>query len=110
MDKVSEIAMLLDFYGSLLTQKQQLIMSYHYESDMSLSEISEELKTSRQAAHDIIKRSEKILLEYEEKLQLIKKFEIQKNKLLQIKSMVIENSSNKDINKIIEMLDELIYM
>ncbi|SEF66837.1 hypothetical protein SAMN05660865_00710 [Caloramator fervidus] len=107
MDKLSFIAMLLDFYGNLLTEKQRTIMSYHYEEDMSLSEISELMNISRQAVHDIIKRSEKILLDYEKELGLVDKFLKQRQKLIEIKNMLIKKQY-KDLDEIIKMIDELI--
>ncbi|KRQ86956.1 putative DNA-binding protein [Caloramator mitchellensis] len=107
MDKLSFITLLLDFYGNLLTEKQRMIMSYHFEEDMSLSEISEELNISRQAVHDIIKRSEKILFQYEDDLKLVDKFLKQRQKLIEVKSIL---SAMKDdrITKAIDIIDELI--
>lgn len=109
-DKFSKTALLLDFYGNLLTDKQRLIMSYHFEEDMSLSEISEELNISRQAVHDLIKRSGKLLSEYESKLGLIERFLTQKDKLRQIKEMLTIKKNDFNITTIINMLDELIDM
>lgn len=109
-DKFSKTALLLDFYGNLLTDKQRLIMSYHFEEDMSLSEISEELNISRQAVHDLIKRSDKLLSEYESKLGLIERFLTQKDKLKQIKEMLTMKEYDFEMTTIINMLDELIDM
>lgn len=110
MKEITEVIMLLDFYGNLLTEKQQLIMKYHYEDDMSLGEISEELGISRQAVHDIVKRSEKILENYEDKLMLIDRFERQKQSLLNIKRILEEKKLDRDMDKIIKILDDLIYI
>jgi predicted DNA-binding protein YlxM (UPF0122 family) len=110
IDKVSEIIMLLDFYGGLLTEKQRQIMSYHYEEDMSLSEISEQFQISRQAVHDVIKRSEKTLVEYEKELGLVGRFMLQKEKLMKIKQILISNNKSEEIKKAIDLIDELIDM
>ncbi|TDT61602.1 YlxM family DNA-binding protein [Fonticella tunisiensis] len=109
-DKWSKTALLLDFYGNLLTDKQRLIMSYHYEEDMSLSEISEELNISRQAVHDIVRRSEKILAEYEEKLGLVQRFLLQKEKLERIKKILSREAANEDIKMVLRLIDDLIEM
>jgi len=79
--RIEWVAMLYDFYGSLLTDKQQEILSLYYEQDLSLGEIADEFSISRQAVHDILKRSEGILEGYEEKLGLVKKYRSEKEKL-----------------------------
>lgn len=72
MDKNVEICLLLDFYGNLLTDRQREIMTLYYEDNLSLAEAAVELNISKQGVADSIKRSEKILYETEEKLQLLK--------------------------------------
>lgn len=74
MDKNIEIGMLLDFYGQLLTDRQQEILNLYFENDLSLAEISEDLGITRQGVHDNIKRAEKSLYEYEERLGIVNKF------------------------------------
>ena len=74
MSKDLTIAMLHDFYGELLTEKQSRAIDLYYNEDLSLAEIAEPLGVSRQGVRDAIKRGEKQLLEYEEKLGLITRF------------------------------------
>ena len=66
--------MLLDFYGELLTQKQQDAVDFYYNQDFSLAEIAEDMSISRQGARDLIKRAEKQLLEFENALGLVARF------------------------------------
>lgn len=110
IDKIGEMSMLLDFYGSLLTEKQSLVMSYYFEEDMSLGEISEELQISRQAVYDIIKRSKKILKKYELQLGLINRFLLQKEKLMDIKEILINHNLDDDLKKAINLIQEIIEM
>lgn len=65
---------LYDFYGELLNEHQRGIFEDFVVNDLSLGEIATERGISRQAVHDVIKRSTKILEEYEEKLHLMEKF------------------------------------
>ncbi|MFV0381907.1 MAG: YlxM family DNA-binding protein [Breznakia sp.] len=71
-----EINTHLDFYEKLLTQKQQAIMNAYYREDYSLAEIAENVGVTRSAVSDIIQRVIKILLHYEEVLQLVCKYRI----------------------------------
>ncbi len=81
MDKVLKITLLYDFYGELLTEKQRNVIELYYLNDYSLNEIGEDYGISRQAVHEMIKRSEKILMQYEERLLLVDKYLKQKERL-----------------------------
>ena len=67
-------AMLFDFYGELLTDKQREYFDLHYNEDYSLAEIAEMSGISRQGVWDIIKRAEAYLSDVEDKTGLIKRF------------------------------------
>ena len=105
MDEILRASMLFDFYGELLTDKQKSIFEMFYLNDLSLTEIGQELNISRQAVRDQLKRTEKILSEYEDKLMLLERFYEQKKLVRKIKSIVedIENSSNLDSVNIIKI-------
>ncbi|MGN8630478.1 YlxM family DNA-binding protein [Blautia sp. HCP3S3_G3] len=74
MEKFVEQALLYDFYGELLTERQRQVYESVVLEDYSLSEVAEELEISRQGVHDMIKRCNHILEGYEEKLHLVEKF------------------------------------
>ena len=46
----------LDWYESLLTEKQKDVMSMYYRDDFSLAEIAENMDISRSAVSDLIRR------------------------------------------------------
>jgi predicted DNA-binding protein YlxM (UPF0122 family) len=87
------ISLLLDYYGPLLTDKQNDIMDLYINNDLSLKEISEITKTTRQAIYDIIKRCDKQLTMYEEKLACMGKDTIRNN---DIKSLLYKIDNIKD--------------
>lgn len=74
MEKIGRQVLLYDFYGELLTEHQQSIYEDVVLNDMSLSEIADERGISRQGVHDLVKRCDKILSGYEEKLHLVERF------------------------------------
>ncbi|NMA83146.1 MAG: YlxM family DNA-binding protein [Epulopiscium sp.] len=78
MEKLLEITLLYDFYGELLTPNQKNIYELYYQNDLSLGEISKNLGISRQGVYDTLKRSEKLLYEYEQRLRLLERFQAKK--------------------------------
>ena len=90
LDNLYEISLLLDFYGALLSPRQQQILDLYYEENYSLQEIAEELEISRQAVHDAAKKAEKALREFEEKLGLIARFQTQEQVLQKARQSVEE--------------------
>ena len=100
MEKNIKISILLDIYGKLLTQKQRELLNDYYNNDLSLSEIAENENITRQAVRDNLKKGENKLFEYEEKLEYMKKTEIQKEKI---------NSIISDIEKLKKSNLEIIY-
>lgn len=74
MEKIFEQGILYDFYGELLTEHQQKIYEAAVYNDLSLGEIAEEQGISRQGVHDLIKRCDRILADYESKLHLVERF------------------------------------
>ena len=87
MERIVEQGLLYDFYGELLTEHQRYIYEAVVLNDLSLSEMAQEQGISRQGVHDLIKRCDKILAEYEEKLHLVEKFEKIKRCVKQMENM-----------------------
>lgn len=98
-EKLVQIALLFDFYGQLLTEKQIEIVEMYYNNDLSLGEISEQLGISRQGVYDTLKRAEKTLFEYEEKLKLVDRFLSHKESMKQINRMIDEILEKDDFDK-----------
>ena len=74
MEKILEQTLLYDFYGELLTEHQRQVYEDVVLNDFSLSEVAENRGISRQGVHDMIRRCNKSLEEYENKLHLVEKF------------------------------------
>ena len=102
MKKTEEMNEYLDWYGILLTQKQQDICDLYFKEDLSLSEISENYEISRAAVLDTIKRSEKMLIEYEKKMHLIEKYHSRKQIYDKIRKLNI-----KEVNQYLEKIEDL---
>ena len=68
------MALLYDFYGDVLTERQKEFYDLYYNEDLSLSEIAENSGITRQGVRDVIVRAEAILTEMEDKTGIIKRF------------------------------------
>lgn len=99
MDKIIERGLLFDFYGELLTSHQQKIYSEAVFNDLSLQELSDEEGISRQGIHDLIKRCDKQLMQYEEKLGLVSKFQSIRKEVDGIEKIILKHSSIDDKTK-----------
>jgi len=75
LERTNRVNTLFDFYGPLLTDKQQEVLTMYYQDNYSLGEIAAELDISRQAVYEHVKRSEQMLEDYEAKLKLADKYE-----------------------------------
>ncbi len=113
MDEILKQSLLYDFYGELLTEHQKEIYEQFIVEDLSLSEIAKDAGISRQGVHDLIKRCNKILEEYEAKLHLVDKFLSISEKVHQINGLLEETRTDEsqliqDIRKISgEIIEEL---
>ena len=102
---------LYDFYGELLNEHQQKIFEAFVFDDLSLGEIAEEQDISRQAVHDMIRRSTKTLEEYENKLHLMERFLDLREKVVSIQKCAeyYEKSRGEQLlTKIRQLSDEII--
>lgn len=119
MSKNLNVAVLLDFYGEMLTDKQRDVIDLYYNQDLSLSEIAEHEGITRQGVRDSIKRGEVFLFELEDKLKMFESY-IEMQKTIQSIKYVAERieKENKtfhysgnigdDINHLNKILDEYI--
>ncbi len=69
------MAMLFDFYGDLLTERQREFYDLYYNEDLSLAEIAENYGISRQGVRDVIVRAEAAMTEIEDKTHIIRRFQ-----------------------------------
>ena len=107
MEKFVEQTLLYDFYGELLTERQQQVYESVVLEDYSLSEVAEDLGISRQGVHDMIKRCNQTLEEYESRLHLVEKFLCIRKQVQKIKELAVGYNAGEITeisNKILEEL------
>lgn len=100
MEKILEQALLYDFYGELLTAHQKQIYEDVVLNDYSLSEVADDLGISRQGVHDMVKRCNKLLTGYEEKLHLVEKFVNLREQVGQIQRIAKAQEGNPSMEEI----------
>lgn len=96
MEEILKQTLLYDFYGELLTAHQKEIFEEVILDDCSLSEVAESHGISRQGVHDLIKRCQKMLEGYEEKLKLVERFCVIKERVQKIEELTKEISGNPE--------------
>lgn len=99
MEKKLMQTYLYDFYGELLTDHQREIYEDFVLNDLSLSEIAQEAGISRQGVHDLVKRCDRILEGYEEKLHLLERFLSTKEKVCRIQSLSRKYQEQREPNQ-----------
>ncbi len=104
MEKIVEQGLLYDFYGELLTEHQRRIYEDVVLNDMSLSEIAQEQGISRQGVHDLVRRCDRTLQGYEERLHLIERFLKVKQTVGQIEKISSEEQVKRLAAQILEEL------
>lgn len=104
MEKIVEQSLLFDFYGELLTEHQKQVFEDVVLNDFSISEVAADLNISRQGVHDMIKRCNKILNDYESKLHLVDKFIHIKEKVNEIHDLTDDVNIKQLAHEILEEL------
>ncbi len=106
MQKNAEIGMLLDCYQNLITPRQADVLALYYEEDLSLTEITEHYAITRQAVLDLIRRGEKQLYYYEERLGLLKRKTHNQELLEQLRNKTSQ-LSEKCANEILSLAEQM---
>ena len=84
------MAMLFDFYGDMLTERQREFYDLYYNEDLSLSEIAENYGISRHGVRDVIVRAEATLTELEDKTGIIRRFHVMQDQLKNVQRAVTD--------------------
>lgn len=92
------MALLFDFYGDMLTERQKEFYDLYYNEDLSLAEIAENYDITRQGVRDVIVRAEGILTELEDKTGIIRRFQKMQEQLEIINSAADEILNHSDDN------------
>ncbi len=104
MDKILYKTLLYDFYSELLTDKQQQMFEMYHLQDYSLQEISEQFSITRQGVRDSIKRTEKNLDEYENKLNLVQKHILREDLLKQVQNNILDLIKSDNFDNIKDVI------
>ena len=92
------MAMLFDFYGDMLTDRQREFYDLYYNEDLSLAEIAENYGISRQGVRDVIVRAEATLTELEDKTGIIRRFHVMQDQLTAVQHDV-EAIARRNVQK-----------
>ncbi len=107
MEKIVKVAELFDIYGPLLNEKQRDVINCYYNEDLSLQEIADNNKKSKQAISDMMTRSVDKLFEFEDELSLLEKKEGLKDALMSIRELMESSNYEQAIEKITEEIEKI---
>ena len=105
MERIVEQTLLYDFYGELLTEHQRMVYEDVVLNDCSYSEAAEEYHISRQGVHDLVRRCNRLMEDYESKLHLVARFLSIREKVERIHSLAEDSEEIREISN--EILEEL---
>ena len=97
-----QISALIDCYGKMLSDKQRNIIEQYYNEDLSLSEIAENERMTRQGVSDYIRRTENSLKSYEDNLHLLEITKVIKQKASKV------NVDDKSVNDLLNTINKLL--
>lgn len=109
MEKIVRQTLLYDFYGELLTEHQREVYEDVVLGDLGYSEAAQEYGVSRQGVHDLVKRVDRQLSEYEQKLGLVERFLKIRSEVMQIRSMAGKEHPDKgDTVRTVRICDRIL--
>ncbi|MBM7623548.1 putative DNA-binding protein YlxM (UPF0122 family) [Sporohalobacter salinus] len=110
LERTVRVGILFDFYGELLTNRQQEMVQLYFYQDLSLGEVADSCEISRQAVYDNLQRAEKALEDYEEKLGLVDRYKYiqqQIDDLTEIVDQIGEEVDSKKVEKLQRIIANL---
>ncbi|MGM0471658.1 MAG: YlxM family DNA-binding protein [Bacillota bacterium] len=110
LERTIRIGTLFDFYGELLTDKQQQMVELYFYHDLSLGEISNQHQISRQAVHDNLNRAEEALEDYEAKLGLVDQYRSMQKQIAKLEEVVAdieEDIAPQDLDRLQRIISNL---
>ena len=105
-----EMALLFDYYGGMLTEKQRDCFDMRYNQDLSLGEIAEALNVSRQAVNDNLTRTEALLRRMEENIGCVKRDMLTRGAVEEILSAatVLDASSDPAVSAVAQRIKDAV--
>lgn len=91
-----KMSLLLDYYGSLLTEKQKTYFDLYYNQDLSFGEIAEQEGISRQGVYDTVSRTEAILLDMEKATGCVARADALRKAAAEIRAAVLPLKNHED--------------
>lgn len=106
LEKLDRLVILFDFYGPLLTERQKQVFELHYEADLGLSEVAQQMDITRQGVFDLLKRTEHALERYEDKLMLVHRFQEDRKKIEEA-HLILSQQNRNNTDWIAQVADKL---
>ena len=106
-EKDMKVALLLDFYGDVLSERHREMMELYYADDLSLAEIAESEGISRQGVRHILKTAEDHLRFLEERLGLASQFAALKKTAEEMETLADELAAIRNDTRTLELSERM---
>ncbi len=107
MEQVTRNNLLYDYYSTLLTPRQRQFFELHFQYDLSLGEIGENAGVSRQAVHDLLRRTLNQLEHYEQHLGLAARDQQRSVLLEQLEQGIAKDEEKSSLLPLVHKLKEV---
>lgn len=107
-DLRTQIALLLDFYGNALTERQRRTAELYFQEDLSLAEIAEMTGITRQGVRDGLQKAEKSLFQLERDLGIAERFLRQRKILKEVRSAAEQLSDSPEKEQILSGINAVL--
>ena len=108
MERFVHQTMLFDFYGMLLTDHQRAVYEDVVCNDIGCSEVADREGVSRQSIHELVRKCDRAMEGYEEKLHLVERYLTVREQLRGLKQQIADMAPSGKTSELEAICDRIL--